>query len=288
MLLGANSYLLFTLDKLIYKLIKQVQALLAEDIDAKLLHLAEYEATRDAPFHEGVYHANTCVLLGDECAYRIGSENNGKTLQIQLCEPSLDKIDVKAGAMDGHFATHLEGFLHVAAHEDMTLVETGDKETDEKERAPVFLRRAKKGAGFVVHSAAGEADSQLSYQSAMTNASIQNALECKISCSTSKVSYVLDTEDVFFRSRVPPGVYSAKSSAPPAKKAKKGTRKEKRKAKSAKSKAQIEKFRAWIEKKTAEATDDEEEDKKDVKDEEKKEMAEEKDGGDEAEPMDAA
>lgn len=305
LLLGANSYLLFTLDKLIYKLIKQVQALLAEDIDAKLLHLAEYEATRDAPFHEGVYHANACVLLGDECAYRIGSENNGKTLQIQLCEPSLDKIDVKAGAMDGHFATHLEGFLHVAAHEDMTLVETGDKETDEKERAPVFLRRAKKGAGFVVHSAAGEADSQLSYQSAMTNASIQNALECKISCSTSKVSYVLDTEDVFFRSRVPPGGYSAKSSAPPAKKAKKGnskdkavavpqpaakplSRKEKRKAKSAKSKAQIEKFRAWIEKKTAEATDDEEEDKKDVKDEEKKEMAEEKDGGDEAEPMDAA
>ena len=238
--------------------------------------------------------------------YRIGSENNGKTLQIQLCEPSLDKIDVKAGAMDGHFATHLEGFLHVAAHEDTTIVETGDRETDEKERAPVFLRRAKKSAGFVVHSASGDTDSQLSYQTAMTNASIQNALECKISCSTSKVSYVLDTEDVFFRSRVPPGGYSAKSVAPPAKKAKKGSskdkavavpqpaarplsRKEKLKAKSAKSKAQIEKFRAWIEKKTAEATDDEEEDKKkDAKVEEKKETAEEKDDGDEAEPMDAA
>lgn len=306
LLLGANSYLLFTLDKLVYKLIKQVQALLAEDIDSKLLHLAEYETTRDAPFHEGVYHANACVILGDESVYRIGSENNGKTLQIQLCEPSLDKIDVKAGAMDGHFATHLEGFLHVAAHEDTTIVETGDKETDEKERAPVFLRRAKKSAGFVVHSASGETDSQLSYQTAMTNASIQNALECKISCSTSKVSYVLDTEDVFFRSRVPPGGYSAKSVAPPAKKAKKGSskdkavavpqpaarplsRKEKLKAKSAKSKAQIEKFRAWIEKKTAEATDDEEEDKKkDAKVEEKKETAEEKDDGDEAEPMDAA
>jgi len=306
LLLGANSYLLFTLDKLVYKLIKQVQALLAEDIDSKLLHLAEYESTRDAPFHEGVYHANACVILGDESVYRIGSENNGKTLQIQLCEPSLDKIDVKAGAMDGHFATHLEGFLHVAAHEDTTIVETGDKETDEKERAPVFLRRAKKSAGFVVHSASGETDSQLSYQTAMTNASIQNALECKISCSTSKVSYVLDTEDVFFRSRVPPGGYSAKSVAPPAKKAKKGSskdkavavpqpaarplsRKEKLKAKSAKSKAQIEKFRAWIEKKTAEATDDEEEDKKkDAKVEEKKETAEEKKDGDEAEPMDAA
>ena len=313
LLLGQNSYLLFTLDKLIYKLIKQVQALLAEEIDAKLIHLAEYEAARDAPFHEGVYRANACVLLGDETPYRIGSENNGKTLQIQLCEPSLDKIDVRAGAMDGHFATHLEGFLHVAAHEDTTIVETGYKEMDEKERAPVFLRRAKKSAGFVVCSATGETDSQLSYQSAMTNVSIQNALECKISCSTSKVSYVLDTEDVFFRSHVPPGGSSAKSSAPPAKKAKKGSskdkavavpqpaakplsRKEKLKAKSAKSKAQIEKFRAWIEKKTAEASDDDEEDeKKDAKgadkDENVKESAKSEkkdDGGHEAEPMDAA
>ena len=91
-------------------------------------------------------------------------------------------------------------------------------------------------------------------------------LECKISCSTSKVSYVLDTEDVFFRSHVPPGGSSRNLRAPPAKKAKKGSskdkavavpqpaakplsRKEKLKAKSAKSKAQIEKFRAWIEKK---------------------------------------
>ena len=184
---------------------------------------------------------------------------------------------------------------------------------DEKERAPVFLRRAKKSAGFVVCSATGETDSQLSYQSAMTNVSIQNALECKISCSTSKVSYVLDTEDVFFRSHVPPGGSSAKSSAPPAKKAKKGSskdkavavpqpaakplsRKEKLKAKSAKSKAQIEKFRAWIEKKTAEASDDDEEDeKKDAKgadkDENVKESAKSEkkdDGGHEAEPMDAA
>ena len=189
-------------------------------------------------------------------------------------------------------------------------METGYKEMDEKERAPVFLRRAKKSAGFVVCSATGETDSQLSYQSAMTNVSIQNALECKISCSTSKVSYVLDTEDVFFRSHVPPGGSSAKSSAPPAKKAKKGSskdkavavpqpaakplsRKEKLKAKIAKSKAQIEKFRAWIEKKTAEASDDEEDEKKDASanDENMKESAKSEkkdDGGHEAEPMDAA
>ena len=272
LVLGQNSYMLFTLDKLIYKIIKQAQALLAEDIDVKLLHLSKYEATRDGPFHEGVYHANACVLLGDETAFRIGSEGNGKVLKIQLCEPSLDKVDIRAGAMDGHFATHLEGFLHIAAHEDSTIVETGDKETDNKERAPVFLRRAKKSAGFVVAGSNGDADSQLSFESAMTNTSVKNALECKISCSTSKVSYVLDTEDVFFRSRVPPGA-STKSAAPPAKKAKKGakekpvavtqsvmmppSRKEKRLAKKDQSKAQIEKFRAWVEKKTAEASADE-------------------------------
>ena len=115
-------------------------------------------------------------------------------------------------------------------------------------------------------------------QSAMTNVSIQNALECKISCSTSKVSYVLDTEDVFFRSHVhrvarrnPPrlqrrkrkkGSSKDKAVAVPQPAAKPLSRKEKLKAKSAKSKAQIEKFRAWIEKKTAEASDDDEEDEK--------------------------
>jgi paired amphipathic helix protein Sin3a len=33
------------------------------------------------------------------------------------------------------------------------------------------------------------------------DACVYNGLECKISCNTSKVSYVLDTEDLFHRRR---------------------------------------------------------------------------------------
>lgn len=35
----------------------------------------------------------------------------------------------------------------------------------------------------------------------MEGARIINGLECKIACNSSKISYVLDTEDLFFRPR---------------------------------------------------------------------------------------
>ena len=54
-LLGAKSYLLFTLDKLIYKVIKQVQLVIQEEPSGKLLHLHDYELARDAAFNEGIY-----------------------------------------------------------------------------------------------------------------------------------------------------------------------------------------------------------------------------------------
>jgi paired amphipathic helix protein Sin3a len=71
-LLGANSYVLFTLDKLIYKIVKQIQSNHADETAAKLLQLSEYESARTAPFVEGIYHANASVLMLDEACYRFG------------------------------------------------------------------------------------------------------------------------------------------------------------------------------------------------------------------------
>ena len=47
-LLGANSYVLFTLDKLIYKVVKQAQSVLNDSTAAKLLQLHSYEARAPA------------------------------------------------------------------------------------------------------------------------------------------------------------------------------------------------------------------------------------------------
>ncbi len=185
MLLGANSYVLFTLDKLVFKIVKQIQALATDEIAVKLTSLAEYEKSRGTSrFDESVYHANASVLLTDESCYRFSSLDGGKSLGFRLMESTLDKSDLPAGGtMEAQFHEYLEGFLHVAAAEDE------DDATmpwhDLSERPEVYLPRSKVIAGF-------ESGDQGSTQ-------IFNSLECKISCGNSKVSYVLDTEDVFHR-----------------------------------------------------------------------------------------
>ena len=186
-LLGANSYVLFTLDKLIYKIVKQIQSLLADENATKLLHLLEYEKQRKSPFVEAIYHANASVLLLDESCYRFGSEDGGASLTLQLMDSGLDKADLPAGTMEAQFHDYLESFLRTSADEEDE--EDGGKPwmADRDERPDVYLHRSKTAAGLDRGP------------DAMGKTSVYNSLECKISCSNSKVSYVLDTEDVFHR-----------------------------------------------------------------------------------------
>jgi len=184
-LLGAKSYLLFTLDKLIYKVVKQVQLVIQDELSNKLLHLHDYELSRDAPYDENVYRANACVLLQDEACYRLGSSEDGKRLFVRLAEAGSERPDLPQGIMDAQFAAHLQKFLTTVAEDDVP--EGADD--DEEERTAVFLNRAKAKAGFA------------DLQAALTNTVVSNALECKVSCTTSKVSYVLDTEDVMHRAK---------------------------------------------------------------------------------------
>lgn len=78
-LLGANSYVLFTLDKLVQKIFKQLQTLQNDDTSIKLFQLREYEASRSSMYDENVYMANACMLLNnDEACYRIHSIDSGE------------------------------------------------------------------------------------------------------------------------------------------------------------------------------------------------------------------
>jgi paired amphipathic helix protein Sin3a len=183
-LLGANSYVLFTLDKLIYKLIKQAQALLSDDTASRLLLLHEYEAARlRAPSHDAQYAANAGVLLQDEPCFRVASADAGATLQLQLLDgaPAADKAgDGGGGMLEARFADYLRGFLQTAAPKGAHKrppppPPSGSDEEEEPQERQVFLQRSVAPPGAV---------------------SCVNGLECKVSCATSKVSYVLDTEDV--------------------------------------------------------------------------------------------
>jgi paired amphipathic helix protein Sin3a len=226
-LLGAKSYLLFTLDKLIYKVIKQVQLVIQEEPSSKLLHLHDYELARDANFNDGIYRANACVLLQDEPCFRLASTEDGKKLMVRYVEMGPERPDMPTGTMDARFAAHLHTFINTPAGDDIP--ESAELE-DEEERTGVYLERSKAKAGFDDLSAA------------MENTIVTNALECKVSCSTSKVSYVLDTEDVLHRSK---SKMSAKGN---------GKVPHKRKSQDTKGeKARIAKVHAWIEAKAKEA-----------------------------------
>lgn len=104
-IIGTQSYVLFTLDKLLYKLVKhvrcfmltclitsfiflfpshafsymltlyyifQLQSIASDEMDNKLLQLYAYERSRKpGRFIDVVYHENARVLLHDENIYRI-------------------------------------------------------------------------------------------------------------------------------------------------------------------------------------------------------------------------
>ncbi|KAH9569220.1 hypothetical protein CY35_03G120900 [Sphagnum magellanicum] len=176
-LVGTQSYVLFTLDKLIFKLVKQLQVVASDDMAAKLLSLYAYEKAAEN-YTDEVYHANVSVLLHDESIYRIVSTSKPAELLIQLME----KLEVPANSLEWSFQNYLDDFL-------LSVPTTTARDT----KHPVFLIRNKK------YAAAGKNHSDDADRNVMENACVVNGLEYKISCKTYKVSYVLDTEDLFVR-----------------------------------------------------------------------------------------
>ncbi|XVE84974.1 hypothetical protein DITRI_Ditri17bG0054700 [Diplodiscus trichospermus] len=130
-IIGTQSYVLFTLDKLVYKLVKQLQAIASDEMDNKLLQLYAYEKSRKSErFFDVVYHENARVLLHDENIYRIecSSTSTPTRLSIQLMDYGHDKPEVTAVSMDPDFAV----YLHI---EFLAVV------PEEKEKRGIFLKR---------------------------------------------------------------------------------------------------------------------------------------------------
>ncbi|CAN6327057.1 unnamed protein product [Urochloa humidicola] len=179
--IGTQSYVLFTLDKLIFKVVKQLQVIASDEMDNKLLQLYLYEKSRSpGKFHDLVYHENARVLLHDESIYRFECHSNPTRLSVQLMVYGNEKPEVTAVSFDPTFSQYL--------YNDYLSSVLDTKLADD-----VFLRRNKRKQGR-------NDDSPASLK-AMDNVIFANGLECKISCKTSKVSYVLDTEDFLFRMR---------------------------------------------------------------------------------------
>ncbi|KAF9623250.1 hypothetical protein IFM89_000739 [Coptis chinensis] len=177
-IVGTQAYILFTLDKLIHKLVKQLQTVATDEMDNKLLQLHAYENSRKPiRFVDSVYHENARVLH-DENIYRFECSSSPTRLSIQLMDYGYEKPEVTAVSIDPNFAGYL--------HDDFLSVVP-----DRNEIHDVFLARNKR------KYATGDEFSATC--TAMEGVRVSNGLECKIACNSSKVSYVLDTEDYLYR-----------------------------------------------------------------------------------------
>ncbi|XP_019161607.1 PREDICTED: paired amphipathic helix protein Sin3-like 2 isoform X2 [Ipomoea nil] len=186
-IIGNQSYELFTLDKLIYKLVKQLQAVSTDELDNKLLQLHEYEKSRKLDkYIDSVYYENAHVLLNEENIYRIESRSNPTSMSIQLMDDGNEKSEVVAVSIDPNFASYL--------HNDYLSLEHGKREPStlmlKSYDADLLFRNKRKFANLEGYSA---------LCMAKENVIIVNGLECKMTSHSSKISYVLDTEDFFFR-----------------------------------------------------------------------------------------
>ncbi|EPS65235.1 hypothetical protein M569_09548, partial [Genlisea aurea] len=179
-IVGAQSYILFTLDKLIHKLIKQIQMIATEDSDGRVLQLHSYERYRNCKtFSDAVYHENARFLIPDDNLYRLEHIHSQKRMTVQLLKNDHDKPQPTAASMDPSFASYLN-------HELLSVVvpRTGENPGMIMER---HVRRQYPGDEY---SAASKA---------MEGVVVYNGLEMKFNCNTSKVSYVLDTKDFLYR-----------------------------------------------------------------------------------------
>ncbi|KAJ8457998.1 hypothetical protein OPV22_030924 [Ensete ventricosum] len=186
-IIGTQSYLLFTLDKLIYKIVKQLEAIASDEMDNKLLQLYLYEKSRrPARSSDLVYHENIRVLLHDENIYRFecfSQSSNATRLYIQLMEYGHEKPEAAAVSMDPSFSTYLYSDF-------MSSI------PDKKGAEGVFLRRNKRKYG--------DDDEYASTYKAMSRFQVINGLECKISCSSSKVSGFIDSYPASYPDPKPP------------------------------------------------------------------------------------
>ncbi|BAU01122.1 hypothetical protein VIGAN_11028300 [Vigna angularis var. angularis] len=184
-IIGNQSYVLFTLDKLIYKLVRQLQTVATDEVDSKLLQLYEYERSRKpGKLNDSVYHANAHVVLHEDNIYRIQCSSSPSRLSIQFMDNMNEKPELFAVSIDPNFSFYL--------HNDFLSVFPGKKEPH-----GIILHRNKRKYGNL--------DELSAICSAMEGVKVINGLECKISCNSSKfhlqISYVLDTQDFFFRPR---------------------------------------------------------------------------------------
>ncbi|XP_010548113.1 PREDICTED: paired amphipathic helix protein Sin3-like 5 isoform X2 [Tarenaya hassleriana] len=178
--IGAQSYVLFTLDKLVQKFVKHLHAVAINVTDTKLLQLYAYENYRKpGRFFDMVYHENARVLLYDQNIYRIEHSSTQTCLSIQLMNSGHERPEVTVVTLE-------PGFDHYLQNDLLSLV-------SDEGKPGVFLKRNKQKLF--------DNDESSGTSRAMERVKIINGMDCSITCSSSKIRYVPNTEDLLYRNK---------------------------------------------------------------------------------------
>lgn len=244
-LLGTNSYRLFTLDKLVQKLVRHALTCLTEDQTHRLIDLWKYENSRSIPVVDGVYYANARVITGDEPTVRFeclaGADGAIKDLTYQYLEGEKSEVP---SVVDARFRGYIDHYVEADEEGKLAGVsfygEKDGEEAEERDVVPVCLKRNLERAGVTKGVDADALASKAIQQSCI----VRNGLECKLGTTparkTKKIAYVLGTEDIMFRKRQKTGKAAKKA----AKKGGDGA--------SDSDAAKVEKFNAWVAARTEE------------------------------------
>lgn len=183
-LLSTSSYVLFTLDKLIFRLVKQMQTLVTDDVSVKIWELYDYEKARRFPPTDVLYHSNCRVILCDENCFRIERDMD-RQLTITMMDAPYPESGT--GILKPGITEYLRSFLG----ESPAVTEEDEAYT------PIYLRRNLMPDG---------------QQQRLSECIIDNGLECKLLCESSKLIYIQDTEDILIRRKRSRGSASVQAS----------------------------------------------------------------------------
>lgn len=200
-LLGTSSYQLFTIDKLVQKVVKHAQACLAEDSTARLVELWKYENARGVPALDAVYHANARIVLGDEAAIRF-EHTAQRMMTIQYMEAERGEPTV---ILEPAFREYVGNYVDAEQTPAPGTLPAESGGGGDTAAAPVCLQRNLAKAGAKFGGGAGGVDAEEVAAAALVGTARVNGLECKLGFTTQqrvkKIAYVLGTEDYYSRKK---------------------------------------------------------------------------------------
>jgi histone deacetylase complex regulatory component SIN3 len=185
-LFGMTSYILSTMDKVLYQLVKQIESVFSCASCSQLLTLFMYERQRSPSFSESAYQQNCLSKLMEEPCYRFSLSMNTRDLQIVLIDSNLAFKDAKT--IEERWSDYVEGYIQ------------GDGADLDVRKHRIFLTRNLLSApGSSKPSKISGANANSKYKDPLDGVDVVNGLECKICISSYKLFYVENTEDYFYR-----------------------------------------------------------------------------------------